>query len=429
MNKALLKTEASNMNSDDFETLHQKISDQFSYYQQNELHHSSSGPHNYHYLDSAATTQKPESVIEAISHGYRNFSAPVHRASYPDSEKASSAYEQARENVASFIHAEPIELVFTKSATESINFIALGWAAKRLRKNHQIWVSRMEHNANYLPWRRLCEQIGAQLKIIEMDNNGNLLLDDPEIWNENTLLIAVTQCSNVLGGENPIVELCTKAKSLGIATFVDATQAVSHLPVNVQLIPCDFLAFSAHKMYGPEGIGALYINQLRIPEVEPLLMGGGVVNRVNSSEINLIPAPQCFEAGSPNLSGALGFSAAIDFIDGIGIHHIELYINWLSQQFIQALNALSNVKVLPIAGNKNTSSVISFIVEGVHPHDVAHIAAEHGVAMRTGHHCSHLLLEHFSVNAVNRISLGVYNGTRDIKPLITAITEAQNIFS
>lgn len=404
---------------DDFEGLRQQVSHQFSHYQDD----------NYHYLDSAATTQKPDSVIEAISHGYRNFSAPVHRASYPDSEKASSAYEQARENVARFINAQSKELVFTKSATESINFIATGWAAKRLTKNKIIWVSRMEHNANYLPWRRICEEIGAQLKIIEIDNSGNLLLDNPELWSKQTLLIAITHCSNVLGGENPVVELCTKAKSLGIATFVDATQSVSHLPVNVQLIPCDFLAFSAHKMYGPEGIGALYISSSRISEVEPLLMGGGIVNKVNSDEIDLIPAPQCFEAGSPNLSGALGFSAAIDFINSIELTNIELYINGLSQQFIQALKEIPKVNVLPIAGNKKSSSVISFIVKDVHPHDVAHIAAEHGVAMRTGHHCSHLLLEHFSVNAVNRISLGVYNNTRDIKPLITAITEAKAIFS
>jgi len=407
------------MDTDAFDNLYQKLSGQFSHYQQSK----------YHYLDSAATTKKPDSVIEAISHGYRNFSAPVHRASYPDSEKASSAYEQARENVARFIHAQPEELIFTKSATESINFIATGWAAKRLTKNKIIWVSRMEHNANYLPWRRICEETGAQLKIIEMDNSGNLLLDNPVLWSEHSLLIAITHCSNVLGGENPVVELCTKAKSLGIATFVDATQSVSHLPVNVQLIPCDFLAFSAHKMYGPEGIGALYISSSRISEVEPLLMGGGIVNKVNSDEINLIPAPQCFEAGSPNLSGALGFSAAIDFIHSVDLTNIELYINGLSQQFIQALMKIPKVNVLPIAGNKKSSSVISFIVEDVHPHDVAHIAAEHGVAMRTGHHCSHLLLEHFSVNAVNRISLGVYNSTRDIKPLIAAITEAKVIFS
>lgn len=424
MNKTLSQVNTQSKNTEEFDNFHQKISVQFSHYLQN-----CSQNNKYHYLDNAATTQKPDSVIEAISQGYRHYSAPVHRASYPDSEKASSAYEQARENVASFINAKPQELIFTKSATESINFIATGWAAKRLSKTHNIWVSRMEHNANYLPWRRVCEETGAQLNIIEMDNNGNLLLDNPELWSEHTLLIAITHCSNVLGGENPVVELCIKAKNLGIATLVDATQSVSHLPVDVQLIPCDFLAFSAHKMYGPEGIGALYINQSRISEVEPLLMGGGIVNKVNSEEIVLTPAPQCFEAGSPNLSGALGFSAAIDVIKRSDILNIELYINWLSQQFIQELKKIPKVNLLPIAGNKKSSSVISFIVEDVHPHDVAHIAAEYDVAIRTGHHCSHLLLEHFSVNAVNRISLGVYNNVRDIKPLVTAITEAKAIFS
>jgi cysteine desulfurase/selenocysteine lyase len=415
----VLKEAVNPLDTEGAKCLYQKFIQQF-------IHYKNS---HYHYLDSAATTQKPNCVIEAISDGYRHFSAPVHRASYPDSEKASNAYEQSREKVSGFIQAKPEELIFTKSATESINFIANGWAKDRLSQNKKIWVSRMEHNANYLPWRRVCEQTGATLKIIEIDSFGNLLLDDSDIWSKQTLLIAVTHCSNVLGGENPIVELCTKAKKLGIATLIDATQSVAHLPVSVRVIPCDFLVFSAHKMYGPEGIGALYINTLRIPEVKPLLMGGGIVSKVNNDDINLLPAPQCFEAGSPNLSGALGFSAAINFINSLEIADINIYINWLSQQFLNALKEVDGVYILPTAGDKNSSSVISFILENVHPHDVAHIAAEHGVAMRTGHHCSHILLEYFSVNAVNRISLGVYNSTNDISPLIASITEAKVIFS
>lgn len=391
----------------------------------------------YHYLDSAATTHKPDTVIEAISLGYRQFSAPVHRASYPASEKASLEYELARKKIAEFINAPEKSIIFTKSATESINLVAQGWLANQLasvNSEHKeaepcVWVSSMEHNANYLPWLKLCEQYSLTLKVIPMDSDGRLIWENPEIWQASTVLIALTHCSNVLGGANPVAEICAKAQLLGITTLVDAAQSVSHIKLDVSEINCDFLVFSAHKMYGPEGIGALYVNERRVAQLQPLLMGGGIVSCVSNHDVELVPAPQCFEAGSPNLSGALGFAAAASFLQQLGMDNVGQYIARLSQEFIHQLQGLDGVTLLPIGGGGTHSAVISFIVEGVHPHDVAHICAQQAVAMRAGHHCAHLVLQQLEQTAVNRISLGVYNSVADIAPLVKAISEAKQIFS
>ncbi len=383
----------------------------------------------YHYLDSAATSQKPDCVIDAVTQGYRHFCAPVHRASYPLGEAASSAYETARARVAQFINAPTSQLIFTKSCTEAINQVTLGWAKSIIKPQQKIWLTRMEHNANYLPWHQLCQTTGAELKIIEMDEDGCLLLEQEEIWHESTFLIALTHCSNVLGGENPIQELCDKARAQGIYTLIDAAQSVSHLPLDVDKLACDFLAFSAHKMYGPEGIGALYIDVKRMAEMSPLLMGGGIVESVDEQHIVLREAPYCFEAGSPNLSGALGFAAAADFLQGLPAAAVSQYVGELGRQFRQALAQQGNVTLMPIAGGGEHSSVLSFTVDGVHPHDVAQVAADNGVAIRTGNHCSHLLLNHLKVGALNRLSLGVYNRREDIEPLIKSIKLATEIFT
>lgn len=400
----------------------------FDVYQHAIKHFSYYDNAHYHYLDHAATSQKPDSVIDAVTRGYRHFCAPVHRASYPLSEKASSAYEAARARVAQFIQAPASQLIFTKSCTESINLVALGWVAATIKPQQKIWISQMEHNANYLPWHRLCQSTGAELHIIDMDAHGCLQLTSEDIWDERTFLIAITHCSNVLGGENPIHDICSKAKAKGIYTLIDAAQSVSHLPINVNELSCDFLAFSAHKMYGPEGIGALYIHPDRMADMTPLLMGGGMVESVNTQDITLRDAPHSLEAGSPNLSGALGFAAAVDFLQSFPPTAIAQYVGQLGQQFRQVLAQQSHITLMPSAGGSQLSSVISFAVHNVHPHDVAQVAADNGVAIRTGHHCSHLLMNHLDVGALNRVSLGVYNHPSDIEPLINAITLATDMF-
>ena len=392
---------------------------QFSHYQKSESH----------YLDNAATTQKPDSVIDAVTCGYRQFCAPVHRASYPAGEAASVAYERARSAVAGYIGASAEQLIFTKSATESINQVALGWARSRIQPHHRIWVSRMEHNANYLPWYLLCQEVGAELRIIEMDSQGQLLLENEEIWQESSLLIALTHCSNVLGGKNPVEQVCTKARQHNICVLVDAAQSVSHTDINVAAMGCDFLAFSAHKMYGPEGIGGLYISPARQAELSPVLMGGGIVVSAGSSGFVLRETPYCYEAGSPNLSGALGFEAAVGFLEGFEAGAVGAYIDGLSLRLRDRLSREPGVTLLPVAGGGPCGSVTAFVVDGVHPHDVAHMAAENHVAIRTGHHCCHLLMEKLQVGAVNRVSLAVYNSERDFEPLISAIQQSQRQFS
>lgn len=382
----------------------------------------------FHYLDSAATSQKPDLVIKAITRGYQHFCAPVHRTSYPQGQQASFEYEKARQVLADFINAAPEQVIFTKSATESINYVAIGWAAQRLTPERVIWVTQMEHNANYLPWRRLCQQHQAQLKIISIDTKGNLQLDNPDIWQPSTLLIAVTLCSNVLGGENPVAELCAKARLLDICVMVDAAQFVAHTPLDVMQLDCDFLTFSAHKMYGPEGIAILYARHNRLPELTPLLLGGGIVSQVNAAQITYLEAPHCFEAGSPNLSAALGFAAAAEFLQSITMATVHRYINQLGKAFKAQLAAHPGVELLPVAGNKDASSVISFNLTAVHPHDVADVAAQHNVAMRTGHHCAHLLMGHLDLAATNRISLGLYNDLNDLSALLHALTCATAIY-
>ncbi|MBO1256157.1 cysteine desulfurase [Alteromonas sp. 5E99-2] len=399
--------------------VHSKAISQFSYYQNS----------GNHYLDSAATTQKPDSVIDAVTQGYRHFCAPVHRGSYPLSEVASSAYETARSKVAQFINASAQQLIFTKSCTESINHVALGWAKSKIKPGHKIWISQMEHNANYLPWLQLCKETGAELKIIEIDSEGHLQIDQTGLWDDSTFLIALTHCSNILGGETPVQEVCDKARNHGIYTLIDAAQSVSHIPIDVKALGCDFLAFSAHKMYGPEGIGALYIDAQRQLEMSPLLLGGGSIESVSEQQIRLREAPHCFEAGSPNLSGALGFAAAVDFLQAFPQGAISCYVGNLGQQFRQALAKQNNITLLPVAGGGNTTSVVSFVVEGVHPHDMAQTAADNDVSIRTGSHCSHLLMSYLKFGAVNRLSLGIYNHSDDIQPLIESINAAADIFA
>ncbi|MGS2723082.1 aminotransferase class V-fold PLP-dependent enzyme [Porticoccus sp. GXU_MW_L64] len=381
-----------------------------------------------HYLDSAATTLKPDTVLDAVVRGYEKFAAPVHRASYGAAEQASLTYEESRETVAAFIGAKPEQLVFTASCTAAINGIVVGWGERNICKGQTVWVTRMEHNANYLPWRMLCERVGARLKIIELNDNGQLLFDSEDIWNDSTALIAVSHCSNVLGGENPVQRICQRAREQGIVTIVDAAQSVAHKSISVADTGCDFLAFSAHKMYGPEGIGALYIHPDRIAQMQPFLYGGGIVTSLSPAAIRWQQAPHCFEAGSANLSGALGFAAAVNFITDLGIDDIGHHIGKLGSRCRKALNQIKGLTLLPTAGASHGTSVVSFTLDGVHPHDVAHIAAEQGVAIRTGHNCSHLLMQGLGLTAVNRASFGVYSNLEDVDALVQSVQRASEIF-
>ena len=385
-----------------------------------------------HYLDNAATTQKPNVVIDAIGDCYRHHYAPVHRGLYPLAEEASLHYETARSTLAKFIgvsgeHSD--QLIFTRSTTESINMVAQGWLRPRLNKGDQVWITRLEHHANYLTWQALCNETGAQLKIIELEQGGILDLENCSgLYDSNTKLISITQISNVLGTINPIKDICKKAAEQGIAVMVDAAQSVGHIPVDVTALDCDFLAFSAHKMFGPTGIGALYGKAERLAEMEPLLLGGGMVDSINNNDCTWMPYPAKFEAGSQNLADALGFAAAVNWLDKIGMDAVHQHVTDLTQYALDSLSKLNDIEIYGPSDALLCGGIVSFNLNDVHPHDVGQIAGERGVAIRAGHHCCQPLMQHLGVAATARASFSPYNSHDDIDALVDAITAAQKMF-
>jgi len=383
-----------------------------------------------HYLDNAATTQKPAAVIEAISECYRSAYGPVHRGLYPLAEGATAAYEDAREIVSGFIGAAtPETLIFTPSATDAINRVAWGWARPRLKAGDRIWVTRMEHHSNFLPWQRICAEKGAELKMIELRENGDLDLEGAEgLFDERTRLIALTQVSNVLGIENPIRSLCEGAAQANISVFVDGAQSVGHMPIDVQTLGCDFFAFSAHKMYGPNGIGALYGKMERLEEMTPMIVGGGMVDQVTAADCSWAPIPTRFEAGSPNLANAVGFAAAATYLSEIGLERIQSHVARLTQAAVEALSAYREIRLFPEA-RRSRNTIVSFDVEGIHPHDIAHLAGEDGVALRAGHHCCQPLMQGLDITGTVRASFGIYNRQADVDALLETINRARDLFS
>ncbi len=383
-----------------------------------------------HYLDNAATTQKPASVIDAISGCYAHQYGPTHRGIYPLAEAATSAYENARKTLADFIGSPtPHQVIFTRSATEAINMVASAWMLPRLNPGDRIWVSRMEHHSNFLPWQRICQVSGAELRIIELHEDGTLNLEDANgLFDKQSRLITLCHVSNVLGIENPIRNICEKAQAAKIPVFIDAAQSVGHQAIDVQTLGCDFLAFSAHKMYGPSGIGTLYGKLERLEEMEPALLGGGMVDEVYDTHSTWVPIPQRFEAGSPNLAGAIGFSAAADYLSKIGLKQIQAHMSHLTRDAIQKLPLLKGIRLFP---DQNTvrASIVSFDVEGIHPHDLAQVAGENGVAIRAGHHCCQPLMHYLGVTGTARASFGLYNQPEDVDALVLALEKAIKFFA
>jgi len=384
-----------------------------------------------HYLDNAATTHKPQVVIDAITDCYSGYSGPIHRGLYPLAEEATRRFENARLRLAAFLGAASAdELVFTRSATEAINMVAWGWARERLQPGDRIWVSRMEHHANYLPWQRICRDRGAELRIIELDEDGCLdLAGSPELFAPQTRMIALCQVSNVLGVENPLRELCATARAHDIPVLVDAAQGVSHLPLDVSVLGCDFLACSAHKMYGPSGIGLLYGRAQRLAEMDPLLLGGGMVDEVGegTADSTWTGVPARFEAGSPNLAGAVAFAAAADYLQELDLDRIHAHLRMLTSAAAEALTELPGLRLLPRAETPR-SAILSFTLDAVHPHDLAQVAGEQGVAIRAGHHCAQPLMRSLGLMATARASFGVYNDMGDVEALVRAVDSARRLF-
>ncbi len=398
------------------------------------------------YLDSAATTHKPRSVIDAITASYEQQCAPVHRGLYEMAADASVAYESARKTVAQFINAKtPEECVFTRSATESINLVATGWARKKLGPSDEVWVSEMEHHANYLPWQRICMETGATLRVVEVSKDGELQIDETAYYQNSVKLIVLTHVSNVLGTINPIADVAQKARLNGIPILVDASQSVGHLPVDVQTLDCDFLVFSGHKCYGPEGIGVLYGRHQYLEECDPILLGGGMVDKVllhdnnkhadennakRQSTWQCLPAK--LEAGSPNLSGARGLAAALHYVQSVGVDRLHEHASSLAQKTRRELHKIDGVRVLGYSPAKteriDKAGIVSFTIEGIHPHDVAQVAADENIAIRAGHHCAQPLMHALGVGSTVRASFGAYNSEADIDALIASVHSATALF-
>ncbi len=381
------------------------------------------------YLDNAATTQKPDAVIEAVASYYREINANVHRAIHRLAELATEAYEEARRKIAAFVRA-PDErgVIFTRGTTEAVNLVAYAWGGRHLREGDAILLSEMEHHSNLVPWQMLARRTGAELRYIPVTEAGELDLEGFRArLTPAVKLVAVTHMSNVLGTVNPVQSLARAARESGARVLVDAAQSVPHMPVDFTAIGCDFMAFSGHKMCGPTGIGALVARPDVLDEMDPFLGGGEMINRVTWEHATWAEPPHKFEAGTPDISGAIGLGAAVDYLTRAGMDAIQRHVAELTRY---ALDALAAVPGLAIHGRAaERGGAISFSLDGVHPHDVAHFVDRDGIAIRAGHMCAQPLMKKRGVNALSRASLYFYNTRPEIDALARSLKSVQEFFA
>ncbi|MEK6872865.1 MAG: cysteine desulfurase [Nanoarchaeota archaeon] len=385
---------------------------------------------NLVYLDSAATSQKPMQVIEAIKKFYEFENANIHRGIYTLSEVATEKYEEARKKTSDFINASPEEIVFTRNTTESINllFYTLHEILPKGKIKDEIVLSEMEHHSNLIPWQQFAKRNNFKLKFIPTTKNYELDYEKAgELINEKTALLSVTHVSNVLGTVNDVKFLIKLAKEKKALTIIDAAQSVPHMKINVQDLDCDFLAFSSHKMYGPLGVGILYGKKELLKKLPPFLFGGGMISSVSYQETSFAESPKKFEAGTPNIEGAIVFSESIKYLEKIGFDDIMEYEKSLLKYTLEKLKSLDNL-IIYNPGKDKSISVISFNIKDIHPHDVASILNEENIAVRAGHHCCMPLMKKLGISGTCRISLSIYNTKEDIDKLITALKKVQKVF-
>ena len=385
------------------------------------------------YLDSGATSQKPETVIEAEANFYRTKNAAVHRGAHLVAEEASEVYEGARENVARFIGAKSDEVIFTKSATESLNLIAysLGNPESKfhLKSGDEIVVSEMEHHANLIPWQQLAKRVGAKLTWFKITDEGRLDLSDiDKLINKKTKIVAITHQSNVLGTIVPLALITKAAHAVGAVVVLDACQSAPHFAVDVKKLEVDFLAFSGHKVLGPTGIGVLWGKAELLDQLEPSLFGGSMVDSVTMQGATWAKAPRKFEAGVPNMAQAVGLSAAIDYISEIGMDKVAQHEQDLTKQLISGLQNISGVQVIGPVDMKDRGGVVSFTVDGVHPHDVGQYLDQFGIAVRTGHHCAWPLMRRLNLVGTTRASFHLYNDENEVKVLLDTVSKIKDYF-
>jgi cysteine desulfurase/selenocysteine lyase len=382
------------------------------------------------YLDNAATTQKPRTVIDALSLYYSERNANVHRGLHTLAEEATEAFEKTRDRIARFIGGvKREEIIYTRSATEAINIVAHSWGRKNIKRGDRIVITQMEHHANLVPWIVLAKETSAELEYIPIDNNGLLDMSNiNEIISRNTGLVAVTHMSNVLGTINPVEELIILAHRRGALALVDGAQSVPHLPVNVRDMDADFLAFSAHKMLGPTGIGVLYGKQEILEEMEPMLFGGEMISEVRYDYADWNKLPWKFEAGTPHIAGAIAFLPALDYLNKIGMERIRQHEIELTAYALNRFRELPHLKIFGPMDVSLRGGIISFVDPEIHPHDLATFLDSAGVAVRAGHHCAQPLTKLLGVNATARASFYLYNTVADIDELISALKDARRFF-
>ncbi len=380
------------------------------------------------YLDNAATSQKPRPVLDALDRYYEHYNSNVHRGLHRLSELATNAYEQARVKAQRFINAaDAREVIFVRGTTEAINLVAQAHGRSTLKPGDEIIISALEHHSNIVPWQLLCQQTGAKLRVIPINDRGELILDEyRKLLSPRTKIVSVAHVSNSLGTINPIKEIVKLAHQYGAVVVVDGAQAAPHLKIDVRDLDCDFYAFSGHKMFGPTGIGVLYGKHKVLDSMPPWQGGGEMIRSVTFEETTFNEVPHKFEAGTPDIAGAIGLAAAIDYINSVGLGAIGEYEHQLLEYGTNALSAVPGLRMIGTAANK--AAVLSFVLEGIHPHDIGTILDHEGIAIRSGHHCAQPVMDRFEVPATARASLAFYNTREEIDALVDGLKKVRGVF-
>ncbi|HEY6333427.1 MAG TPA: cysteine desulfurase [Blastocatellia bacterium] len=379
------------------------------------------------YLDNAASTQKPKMVVDAIRHTYLTEYANIHRGVHLLSELCTKAYEDTRVVLQHFIHAkESREIIFVRGTTEGINLVAQTFGRKNVGKDDEVVISAMEHHSNIVPWQLLCEEKEARLRVIPIDDNGDLILEEFErILTPRTKLVAVAHVSNALGTINPVRDVIRIAHNRGIPVLLDGAQAVPHLKVDVQELDVDFYTYSGHKIYGPSGIGVLYGKSALLEKMPPYQGGGDMISSVTFEKTTYNALPYKFEAGTPNIGGTIGFGAAIDYVEKIGLDVIAAYEHELLKRATEVVSAIPGVRIIGTA--KEKAAVVSFVIDGIHPHDIGTILDQEGIAVRTGHHCAQPIMDRFGIPATARASMAFYNTLEEVEALGEGIKKVKEV--
>ena len=382
------------------------------------------------YLDSAATSQKPEAVIAALAEHLRSHNANIHRGVYPLAQEADAAYDGARERVAAFVGAGEQATIFTKNVTEAINLVAYAWGRANVGPGQAVLITQMEHHANIVPWQVLCRERGASLRYLEVDERGEISLDalDAELARGDVALVAFTHVSNVLGTINPVAEIAARARAAGAVSLIDGAQAVPHMPVDVEAIGADFYAWTGHKALGPTGIGVLHGRRELLESMEPFLTGGDMIASVDFHSATWNELPAKFEAGTPMIAEAVGLAAAASYLTELGMERVRAHERELTGYMLAALAQVPGLRVVGPPEAERRGGLASFTIEGMHPHDVAEVVGRRGVCIRAGHHCAQPLMRCLGVGATARASVGVYNESADIDALVSALSAGREVF-